>query len=127
SAAAKRAGEEAAKLHTVNAARNVFKAIDAIPVMRANDAKIHTMAWVAAEHYVDRTQPGLTGEARRQAILEKFLPAVERTQTGNNPTSISYTASKARQRGPWQQAALLFTTAANKRLNLYARWGQLNN
>ena len=125
--AMKAAGEKLKQLRLPSMAGKLQEAAAAIPLLRSNDAAIHAQAFVAAEHFVDRTQPGLTGEARRRAVLDKFIPAVERTQTGNNPTSISYMGSKARESGPIQQSLLLFTTAANKRLNLFARWGQLNS
>ena len=50
----------------------VGAAIDALPFLRRADAVPVTVAHYAAEHFVDRTQPGLTGEARQAAILDKF-------------------------------------------------------
>jgi hypothetical protein len=94
--------------------------------MKRADAVPFTVAFAAAEHYVDRTQPGLTGDARAKAVLEKFHEATYRTQNGNSSTEISYMASRLRQSGPVLQALLMFQSDANKKLNQFARWGEMN-
>jgi hypothetical protein len=117
-----------AQLSTVEALKRgkIGAAIDAIPLMKKADAVPFTVAFHAAEHFIDRTQPGLTGEARTQAILDKFHEAVYRTQNGTSSSEISYAASLARQRGPLLQAFLMFQSDANKKLNQFGRWSQLD-
>jgi hypothetical protein len=101
-------------------------AIDAIPAMKQADAVPFRIAFAAAEHFIERTQPKLTGDAKTEAILQKFHEAVYRTQNGNSSTEISFAASHARQRGPILQALLMFQSDMNKKLNQFARWGQMS-
>lgn len=100
-------------------------AIDAIPLMQRADAVPFRIAFAAAQHFIERTRPGLTGDAKTEAILQKFHEAVYRTQNGNSSTEISFAASRARQIGPIHQALLMFMSDANKKLNQFARWNQM--
>lgn len=118
--AVKALGSNVSRLHLRDAGANLGSVVDALPFMRYADSIPFRAAFAASEHFIDRTQPGLTGEARTRAVLEKFHDAVYATQNGTSSTEISGLASTARKNA-LAQPAFLFTSDNNKSYNMLAR------
>ena len=95
-----------------------MRAIDALPFMQWADGVPLRAAWEASKSFVERTQPELKGAERMDAVRDKFLDAVMRTQNGSTSTELSGYASMARG-SAMLQALLMFKSDSNK------KWGQI--
>lgn len=95
-------------------------AVDALPFMEWADSVPFRAAYAASEHFVDRTMPGASPEAKRRAVLDKFHDAVYQTQNGTSSTEISGLASGARKNA-LAAPLFLFTSDNNKSYNMLAR------
>lgn len=104
-------------------ARKPGAAVDALPFMRWADSVPLTVAWEAAKHQVERIIPGANEATKRREALAAFHDAIYATQNGNSSTEISGIGSLAKRGSIIAQAATLFQSDANKKLNMLRRLG----